>query len=91
MVRSYKGDSFIVFRSGVFEWDTVSLHVREVLLGFLRCAGSQTWMDEGHKIRKPIRYSIIMKHKTITVTLARYEGRLTCHFYYHTGVYNKPL
>lgn len=49
-VTSYQGDSFIVFRSRVLEWDTVSLHIREVLLGFLRCAGSQTWMDKGHNI-----------------------------------------
>lgn len=40
---SYKGDRFIIFRSRIFKRDTVSLHIREVLLGFLRCAGSQTW------------------------------------------------
>lgn len=40
---SYKGDSFIIFRSRIFKRDTVSLHIREVLLGFLRCASSQTW------------------------------------------------
>lgn len=68
MARSYKGDSFIVFRSRVFEWDTVSLHIREVFLGFLRCACSQTWLDEGHKRKTPIRYSLILTHKAITMT-----------------------
>lgn len=89
--RSYKGDSFVVLRSSVFEGNTVSLHVREVLLGLLGRAGSQTWMDEGNRRRKPIRYSMIMKHRTITRTLVWYGGMLTCHSYYHTGVYNKPL
>ena len=51
-VTSYKGDSFIVFRSGVLEWNTVSLHIREILLGFLRCAGTQTWLEEGKKKEK---------------------------------------
>lgn len=41
-VISYKGDSLIVFRSRVLEWNTVPLHISKVLLRFLGCAGTQT-------------------------------------------------
>ena len=56
---SYKGDSFIVFRTSVLEWDTVSLDITEILLGFLRCAGSQTCVVKVHKVRLFLRWRII--------------------------------
>lgn len=66
VLYNYKGNSFIVFRASVFEWNTVSLHIREVLLGFLRRASSQTWMDEDSKDREPIRYCTIKTCQTTT-------------------------